>query len=58
MSVSRRKINYSLWAASFVCFVAGTLVGMLVHATIGAFLWFVSVLLALAPFANHRNKHV
>lgn len=45
-----------LWIAAVVCFVAGFAVGMLVNASLGVALWGLSFVLALAPFASHRNK--
>ncbi len=44
------------WALSVVAFVAGPVVGMTVHAHLGAGIWLASAMLALAPFASHRHR--
>lgn len=42
-----------MWALSGVAFLAGPIIGMNVHAQLGAAIWLGSAVLALIPFASH-----
>ncbi len=44
-----------MWVLSAVALVVGFYVGFNIDAEVGAFLWVASAVLALAPFATHRN---
>ncbi|MGB5759043.1 MAG: hypothetical protein WBM50_19175 [Acidimicrobiales bacterium] len=50
-----QRVRLAMWALSAVALVAGFYVGFNIDAEVGAFLWLASAILALAPFASHRN---
>lgn len=53
--MGNQRVRVTLWILSVVALVAGFYIGFNIDAEIGAFLWLASALLALAPFASHRN---
>lgn len=55
-AVRARRLHALSWTLSAVAFVAGFAVGMTIHARLGAALWIVSAVLALLPFASHRDR--
>jgi hypothetical protein len=55
-AVRARRLHALSWTLSVVAFVAGFIVGMRIHAQLGAALWIASAVLALLPFASHRDR--
>ena len=51
-----KTLGKFFWSLSAITFVLGFYIGMNVDAPIGAALWVVSMICALAPFASHRNQ--
>lgn len=56
MSEGSGHLRALSWVLSTVTFVAGFVIGMTVHANLGAFLWICSAVFALLPFWSHRNR--
>ncbi len=55
-AVRARRFHALSWTLSALAFVAGFAVGMTIHARLGAALWIASAVLALLPFASHRDR--
>lgn len=57
-SATRRgqQLRITSWVLAGLAFVAGPVIGMNINAQLGAGAWISSAILALAPFASHRNK--
>ena len=51
----RGRYRVLCWALSAVAFVAGPVIGMNLHANLGASIWVLSAVLALIPFWSHRH---
>lgn len=53
--MGNQRVRITLWILSGVALVLGFYIGFNIDAEVGGFLWLASALLALAPFASHRN---
>lgn len=52
---SFKWVRISMWVLSAVALVAGFFIGFNVDAKVGGYLWLASAVLALVPFASHRE---
>ncbi len=52
---SFKWVRISMWVLSAIALVAGFFIGFNVDAKIGGYLWLTSAVLALVPFASHRQ---
>jgi hypothetical protein len=50
-----RRVRIGAWVLSGVCFIAGSIIGMMLSPQIGITLWFAAGVLAFLPFLSHRN---
>lgn len=49
-------LRITAWVLAGLAFIAGPIIGTNINAQVGAGVWISSAILALAPFASHRNK--